>query len=453
MRYVKLWGLPHSGTNLIRYALEANYDCRVLSSVLGFKHGKPTTRHTWNERSWYPKRWSPAQELYMARLHATIQKHRVDLSPEEVAAIKKAIEARELHYLLTIRNPYAYACCVAREKMPGLRKLGAARLRVLMTDYAKMLADYRAFAAIERRASVEHWEDFSEPRGLERVAHRHGLTRRKESLPGEPKLPAKRVRKRGDHPPELEGEMMDLEFYRQERYLRQHTAETIGIVNEAVPEPLMQWAGYPRRSPDRFALQRVKVDDPRQWWNENLTPENTPEWLSQRNWGDLDHPQRRKLHEFVEKNGVRSMLDCGGGPLLEYRALRRAGFSSIAYALVEVTEKFVRDARAEGIAAFAGSIESLPIRPKSYELVYCRHVLEHAPRWRDALREMVRVATRFVYVSFAHDYAPKLIERRDPASGLQLNRYDKATLRRFVFSLPGVRDVVTTGRRMEVVLS
>lgn len=449
-RVIKLWGLPYSGTNYVRYVLERHYHSRVLQNILGHKHGPPVLADSWTERdSWYPAKWSAAERLLMSPLEQTKQQHDVPIADE----LRRSVERQApLPALCLVKEPCAWLHSVARACMGGARPaaLTNEQLRILANYWSTRVRQYMDFRADGGRATVARYEDLLTTEGIEHLAEALQLRLRHRTLPVQ--LPAGRMMKRGDRAARQTQEPFRAEEYKLGLYMRGFNADSLRAFNTALDTGVVQAAGYRMRSPDDLVLLRRKVADPLKWWNANLTDENMGEWLSSRGWWQLDHPQRQRFHRFMRNHKPASMLDCGGGPLLELRALRQAGIA-VEYHLLEVTQRFVDMAAAEGVDAMLGSIHDIASADRAYDLVYCRHVLEHVPNWRRALSEMVRVARRFVYIALMHPLAPVTTERRDPRTGLQWNRYSKHDITAHLRAQPRVVDVDARPNNIEVYLA
>jgi ubiquinone/menaquinone biosynthesis C-methylase UbiE len=167
------------------------------------------------------------------------------------------------------------------------------------------------------------------------------------------------------------------------------------------------------------------------WWTEFALAGGLDEletWL-----GGVDHPSRVRIRERIAECGYLKVLDCGAGLGLDAIGMKNISYD-VEYVGVEPSEA-MREA-ADQIAErydleepniAAGSIEEIPFEDSSFELVYCRHVLEHLPRIDRALAEMIRVARLEMIVVFfmrpgKEDY---LLRERD---GLWQNVWSKTRI-------------------------
>lgn len=97
------------------------------------------------------------------------------------------------------------------------------------------------------------------------------------------------------------------------------------------------------------------------------------------------------LKHIVES--AHSVLDVGCGIGLDHQPL-----SNISYYGVDVTPRFVKEARRLHVPCQVSSALHLPFRDESFDIVYCRNLLLHLPPDQvcQALDEMLRVASKEV---------------------------------------------------------
>ncbi len=89
MKYIKQYGIQRSGTNFMRAVFEMNTDCRVLSNIGGFKHGKIVNATN-------------------PRIVKT------EISKEEIAEIDKMLQEGIIPSAVIVRNPYSWMLSIAR---------------------------------------------------------------------------------------------------------------------------------------------------------------------------------------------------------------------------------------------------------------------------------------------------------------------------------------------------
>lgn len=134
-----------------------------------------------------------------------------------------------------------------------------------------------------------------------------------------------------------------------------------------------------------------------EWWNKNLNKDNIynqfSSWLEQ-----SDSDSRKTLYEFIKNNNISSCLEFGPGIFIDYNSFFKN--EKIDYHSVEITNKIIDLANKNNISCEYGSIEGTNLPENSYELVYTRHVFEHLDYYDDALKEMLRLASKYVVVIF-----------------------------------------------------
>jgi len=149
----------------------------------------------------------------------------------------------------------------------------------------------------------------------------------------------------------------------------------------------------------------------------------------------LKHPIRRMIVEKVAEVGS-SALDVGSGTCIDYPLFDEAG---VDYVAIDITPKFLKYARGlHPIKAIRGDGLHLPIKSESFDVAYCKDLLEHLPwgAYRLLLWEMWRVARRRIIIAFFK--APRRGRTRYyiHPKGYFLNTYDKDEIKGFLTSLP-----------------
>jgi len=93
MIYIKQYGAKRTGTNYLRWLLEANFDnIIILTNILGWKHGCHVDKVDWSGKGWDHRR--PKSSAALAKM----------VTPELIKAYNK----RLIRYSVLIKNPYAY---------------------------------------------------------------------------------------------------------------------------------------------------------------------------------------------------------------------------------------------------------------------------------------------------------------------------------------------------------
>ncbi|MEU1090209.1 class I SAM-dependent methyltransferase [Streptomyces sp. NPDC005892] len=152
------------------------------------------------------------------------------------------------------------------------------------------------------------------------------------------------------------------------------------------------------------------------------------------------------------------MLDCGVISGVTYRHLLTAGLE-VDYTGIDIGEGAITDCRRLYPEARwqQMSITDLAFRDGSFDVVNCRHVLEHLPYYETAVRELFRVARRTVVICmFQVPEESEVLLRRETANGyIWLNRYAAGPFEALLHSLSEsveVIDVPADHRRNQIYL-
>jgi ubiquinone/menaquinone biosynthesis C-methylase UbiE len=128
------------------------------------------------------------------------------------------------------------------------------------------------------------------------------------------------------------------------------------------------------------------------WWDNNLNS-RLNEYLS---WlGDKDTESRIFIRNFIKNKCIKSMVDFGCGPAIEYTSLLNEKYP-IIYLGVDSCIHIKEINENKNIPFLYSNIEETNITSNSYELSYSRHVLEHLDTYKILLNEMIRIANTYV---------------------------------------------------------
>ncbi len=169
-------------------------------------------------------------------------------------------------------------------------------------------------------------------------------------------------------------------------------------------------------------MELQSVSDPSTFWDVNMADPINLSVLHDLT-GHADDPQRVLFRNWLRKSDCLTMLDCGAGPGWELEGLRKDN-PNIEYTGLEVTDLFLQRLKAQGITTIKATVEDIPCDDNSYDLVYCRHLLEHVGNFGKAIHEMIRFARQFVYIVMNKDFGSKTIIKK--RYGLWHNVYSKA---------------------------
>jgi len=164
------------------------------------------------------------------------------------------------------------------------------------------------------------------------------------------------------------------------------------------------------------------------WWDKNYQRPDFRGWL-----GGVDATSR-SIVVNIAKN-YESVLDCACGICLDWDRYQKENIK-IQYTGLDACNGLVKEACERGINVVEGSIEKIPFKDSSFDIVTARHILEHLSDFKKALREMARVARHEVVVVF---FLPPDKENigTDPRLGseVHLNTYSKAKVERLAKQL------------------
>ena len=136
-------------------------------------------------------------------------------------------------------------------------------------------------------------------------------------------------------------------------------------------------------------------------------------WRADRKWRNLsadqygeyladDHPDRRWFARFVQQMAPCRVLEIGAGSLHEARLLfQPESAPPVDYTVVDVAKDMLELGRKEFpmIRFIEGDVNRLQLPDDAFDIVYCRHVLEHQPYYDQPIREMMRVSRGVVVIN------------------------------------------------------
>lgn len=243
---LKQFSLPRSGSNYLRYLFEHHFDVKCLVNIMGYKCRRPGS-YGLHPDGWWPKKWEhPAEQIFLATVRHSKE---LDMPAPQawqlrVSTAKMAIRDDNLHYLISIRDPYSWLYSICTEKrLPGLAKMDEARLRQLAIYWSDRVRQYFAFRlARPARSFVEiiRMEDARDEDRIMAAAQRLGLELKREHL----EIPAVRVKKVAEKQIALTTDKFDERFFAERRYMRPFTLRKLRAVNEHLDPLVVEAAGY-----------------------------------------------------------------------------------------------------------------------------------------------------------------------------------------------------------------
>ena len=128
------------------------------------------------------------------------------------------------------------------------------------------------------------------------------------------------------------------------------------------------------------------------WWDNNwhrLT--DITHWLE-----TSDPSSRQYIYDLVKERAFKTILEAGPGLFNDAKKLKKIA----DYEAIDQTDQVVALGKKKRIRTIKASIEEMPYKDGSFELVYARHVVEHLPGYEKAIKEMIRVAEKCVVLVF-----------------------------------------------------
>lgn len=166
------------------------------------------------------------------------------------------------------------------------------------------------------------------------------------------------------------------------------------------------------------------------WWDNNLG--NTRMFSEYLGWlGNEDSDSRQFIRDNIKDLEIKSIADFGCGPALEYKALKSEGYEFEYLGIDSCIH--IKDFSDKNSVPFINCpVEKTGLDDGSYELSYSRHVYEHLPTYKDALTEMIRVASKYVvHIFFIKPTDEENIVYDEP-NNLYHNRYIKSEIEEFI---------------------
>ena len=178
------------------------------------------------------------------------------------------------------------------------------------------------------------------------------------------------------------------------------------------------------------------------WWDSNYKRADFRSWLT--NEGSFS---RSILTDLVR--GYDSVLDCACGTCLDYFEYKKK-LIPVKYKGIDSCQGLVDEAKTFGIDCDLGSIEELPYKDKSFDIVTARHILEHLDYYEKAISEMCRVARYEVAIIFF--LPPQEVEVLEKDSNLNfevnVNKYGIAKLEQFAMMFGSIEWVTVGSERI-----
>ena len=115
-----------------------------------------------------------------------------------------------------------------------------------------------------------------------------------------------------------------------------------------------------------------------------------------------DHPDRVWFVELVKETVPCSVLEIGAGSLHEVRQLFELEPPvGLKYTVADVAVNMIEKGKEEfpAVEFVEANVNDLIMPANMYDIVYCRHVVEHQPYYKKSIREMLRVSKGLVIIN------------------------------------------------------
>lgn len=143
-------------------------------------------------------------------------------------------------------------------------------------------------------------------------------------------------------------------------------------------------------------------------WDKLMEDKDPSEFLVTKElWGagqDVDNLTRQHYYKSLYNLTIgrtAKVLEVGFGSGIDFNYLKENGrLANLEYHGVDVTAKFIEHAKKFYPEMKANQINGyyIPYEHEFFDLVYCRHVLEHQTDYRPLLSEMMRVTNQYVFI-------------------------------------------------------
>tara|TARA_B100000686_G_scaffold63934_1_gene68743 strand:+ start:1464 stop:2219 length:756 start_codon:yes stop_codon:yes gene_type:complete len=138
VNYIKQYGIQRSCTNFVKVLLENNLeDTVVLTNILGWKHGPHKDKIDWEGNDW--------------NIGQNLEEY---VSSEELLRIKNAYKEEKIHYIICLKDPYAWLMSYSKymNRQDKVRSLGG-----LVSEGKKFVARKRGVQLNEIGEYLENW--------------------------------------------------------------------------------------------------------------------------------------------------------------------------------------------------------------------------------------------------------------------------------------------------------
>lgn len=159
-------------------------------------------------------------------------------------------------------------------------------------------------------------------------------------------------------------------------------------------------------------------------------------------WGNETAISRILVRLHVSQKHYTSLLDVGCGFCVDYEPFKKS-CPNLDYQGLDISSVFVKNAFERGIAVHWGRVQEIPFADSSFEVVIARHLLEHLDSYQMAIKEMVRVASKEVIITFFSKPFEGVSDRLSfvDVGGYTVyqNRYSRSKLEQFLKTIEKIK--------------
>lgn len=166
------------------------------------------------------------------------------------------------------------------------------------------------------------------------------------------------------------------------------------------------------------------------WWDDNLA--NKQKFNEYLGWlGDRQADSRVFILDNIKELEIKSIADFGCGPCVDYFSLKEDGYE-FDYLGIDSCIHLAEVNTSKDIPFLNSSVEKTSLADNSYELSYSRHLFEHLPSYKDVLKEMIRVSSKYVvHIFFIKPSEEEKINYWQEEN-LYHNQYDKIDIEKYL---------------------
>jgi len=144
--------------------------------------------------------------------------------------------------------------------------------------------------------------------------------------------------------------------------------------------------------------KEIKLKQHETFWSKIFNETNIEDF---KGWVHNNSISRQWLSRFLQREKIRNILDVGCGIALDYEQYLEDGLK-IDYHGIDITPVFLKHAKEKfpNLDVRFASVENIPYSDRAFEVVSCRHLLEHLENPARAISEMTRISSKFVIIAW-----------------------------------------------------